>query len=167
MAKELKVKGYSWRPGSQHKIEPEVAATEISRLVEEHGQRLDASDVVSAATSPVNPLHPEFEWDDSTAANEHRLMQARNLMNAVQVTFETPKNGNLTTSYFCTIAKPGDNGRKRDYTAIDYAMSDEDLRPKVLQNALRELAAFKRKYMNLSELAQVIAVIDKTLRKTG
>jgi hypothetical protein len=46
-------------------------------------------------------------------------------------------------------------------------MSDEDLRPKVLQNALRELAAFKRKYMNLSELAQVIAVIDKTLRKTG
>jgi hypothetical protein len=37
----------------------------------------------------------------------------------------------------------------------------------VLRQALRELAAFKHKYMNLSELAQVIAVIDKTLRKTG
>ena len=167
MEKKLKVKGYSWRPGSQHKVAAEVAATEMTRLLEEHEQRLDAADVVDAAASPMSPLHPEFEWDDSAAALQHRLLQARNLMNSVQVIFETPKNGSVVTSYMVSIQKQGNDVRKHDYTALAYAMSDEDLRAEVLQTALRELAAFKRKYMNLSELAQVISVINRTLKKTG
>jgi hypothetical protein len=167
MAKQLKVTGYSWRPGTQHKIKPEVAAIEINRLMEENDQRVDASLVVEAAASPMSPLHPEFEWDDTSAAREHRLLQARNLMNAVQVTFETPKNGTITTSFACTLEKPGTGGRKRDYAPMAWAMAQPDTRAEVLRQALRELASFKHKYMNLSELAQVIAVIDKTLKKTG
>lgn len=167
MSKQLKVTGYSWRPGTQHKVQPEVAAAEINRLMEENDNRVDASVVVEAAASPINPLHPEFEWDDTEAAKQHRLLQARNLMNAVQVTFETPKNGTITTAFTCTLEKPGAGGRKRDYAPMAWAMAQPDTRAMVLRQALRELAAFKHKYMNLSELAQVIAVIDKTLRKTG
>jgi hypothetical protein len=164
---KLKVVGYSWRPGTQHKINPEVAATEINRLMEENNMRLDAGAVVDSAASPVSPLHPEFEWDDTAAAREHRLMQARNLMNAVQVTFETSKNGTITTLFTCTLEKPGAGGRKRDYAPMAWAMAQPDMRAEVLRQALRELAAFKHKYMNLSELGQVIAVIDRTLKKTG
>jgi hypothetical protein len=165
MANTMKVVGHSWRQGSQHKIDAAVAASEISRLAEANGNRVDASDVVEAASSPLSPLHPEFEWDDSEAAKQHRLAQARQMMSAIRVVFETPKNGNMVTSFTVAVQKLGSDHRKHDYTTMAYAISDADLRAEVLQTALRELAAFKRKYSELSELAQLIVVIDRTIRK--
>lgn len=165
MEKKLKVKSYSWRPGSQHKIAADVAAEEIQRLASEHDQRLDAETVLAEAENPASPLHAEFEWDDTEAARQHRLQQARCLMNAIRVTFETPKKQDITISVMTAVSKPGGSSRSCDYTPLHFAMGDEDLRAEVLKTALRELAAFKRKYVELSELAQVIAVIDKTLRK--
>lgn len=41
--------------------------------------------IVEAARDPASPLHEEFEWDDSVAAQQHRLNQARTLIRSIRV----------------------------------------------------------------------------------
>lgn len=54
------------------------------RLLEKDG-RLDPADVVEAARNPDSILHGYFEWDDSEAAKQHRLGQARQLIRRVKI----------------------------------------------------------------------------------
>ena len=48
--------------------------------LEDAGGRLTAEGVLDAARDEAHPLHGEFEWDDSVAAEQHRLSQARKLL---------------------------------------------------------------------------------------
>jgi len=41
--------------------------------------------VVEAARNPNSSMHDQFDWDDSVAAHEHRLSQARALIKRVKV----------------------------------------------------------------------------------
>lgn len=47
--------------------------------------RLEPATVVQAAHHPDHPLHDHFEWDDSVAAHQWRLVQARNLITSIRV----------------------------------------------------------------------------------
>lgn len=53
--------------------------------------------VVKAAKPPSSPLHPAFEWNDSTAANNYRLHQAASLIKTVHVSSPPPKNSKPKT----------------------------------------------------------------------
>lgn len=65
-------------------VPADVAAAELARIREEN-KRLTASAVVAAAEPDDAPLHAAFEWDDTVAAREHRLSQARMLIRAVRI----------------------------------------------------------------------------------
>lgn len=163
--KKATAREYSWVPGSKWtSLDPNTVGAEIDRLVKVHKQRLAAEDVVAAAANPISPLHSIFEWDDTAAAREYRVEQARRLLRSIQITILTPKGAPITTRLTVATEKPNTPG-KRQYSTTEYALSDADLRAEVLRQALRELAAFRRKYIELSELAQVFAVIARTVRK--
>ena len=49
---------------------------------------LTASGVVAEARDEASPLHPCFEWDDTEAAHQYRLDQARVLMRTVRITYD-------------------------------------------------------------------------------
>ena len=51
----------------------------------ERAGKLTAHAVVDAARDAKSPLHGYFEWDDSKAAEQYRLDQARVLIRTVQV----------------------------------------------------------------------------------
>jgi hypothetical protein len=79
---------FMFRPGTRIKgLSAADAAAELERLRAEKGG-LTPEGVVETATDPANPLHHAFEWDDSKAAHEHRLSQARGLIRAVVVVEE-------------------------------------------------------------------------------
>lgn len=59
-------------------------ADELTKLEQENG-RLDPVSVVDAARDPTSPMHQFFEWDDTEAARQHRLGQARQLIRRVKV----------------------------------------------------------------------------------
>ena len=46
---------------------------------------LDPERVVEAARNPNSSMHKQFDWDDSSAAHEHRIAQARALIKRVKV----------------------------------------------------------------------------------
>lgn len=153
--KKTEVKGYTWRKGSHHKVSATVAGKEIQRLLKERGGELEADDVVQSASSPASPLHREFEWDDTKAAREHRLCQARNLMNSIQVTLVGKDEEPITMSVFVAVQTE----EEKRYMDVTVAMGDSEKRENILAQALRELKAFQRKYGNLKELATVIEAI--------
>jgi hypothetical protein len=64
-------------------VKPAVVARELKRL--EKTGRLQPPDVLDAARPETSPLHPAFEWDDGEAAEQFRLIQARQLIRAVVV----------------------------------------------------------------------------------
>lgn len=57
-------------------IKRAIEATAVAGIVTPDG-------VVEAARDKHNPLHSEFDWDDASAAHQHRLDRARQLIRSV------------------------------------------------------------------------------------
>jgi hypothetical protein len=55
------------------------------RTLEDGEGRLEPERVVEEARDPKSPLHPFFEWDDTSAAHAHRLSQARGLIRRLKI----------------------------------------------------------------------------------
>lgn len=161
-------KTYSWIPGSRFSKnqDPNTIGAELERLIDSNDQRLVPEKVVETAENPMNPLHHLFEWNDAQAAQAHRVEQARHLLRSVQVTIITNKGQEITTRMTVTTERHKQPG-KHYYSTTEYALSNEELRAQVLKQALLELTAFRRRYAELSELAQVFHIIQKVTRRAA
>jgi len=86
---------YSWKiEGLAKRVDPLIAAQELQRIQNTYGS-ITPEVLVDEAKNEDSPLHPMFEWDDSRAAENYRLQQARTLLNNIRVTIITdgePKN---------------------------------------------------------------------------
>jgi hypothetical protein len=120
---------YTWVPGTRFGRELDVVAIgqELDRLIETHGQKLPAETVVETAQNPMNPMHRVFEWDDSEAARQYRIVQAQHLLRSVQVTITTPEKKEVTMRLTVTRERPAQPG-KHFYSTTEYALSDPELR---------------------------------------
>lgn len=76
---------YQWSDGSRISgVTAEVAAQELESIRDRNG-KVEPEIVVEEATPADAPLHPAFEWNDSKAAHEYRLDQARHICRAIVV----------------------------------------------------------------------------------
>jgi hypothetical protein len=130
-----------------------------------HGE-LTPEDILADAKHDNSPLHPYFEWDDSAAAYQHRLAQARGLIRAVVAVYVDDEKVQpaVRTKAYVHINEPS----APHYREVSHAMSQAKTRQMVLQRAWRELQAWKTRYSDLSEFAdlfEVINEVDKHLPK--
>jgi hypothetical protein len=87
----------------------------VNTLAKQNGGRLTPALIVSAAgDDPESPAYAWFEWDDATAAYQHRLDQARSLIRwvGVRIVEETK-----TVSAVSYIRDP-DAGEEQGYVSI-------------------------------------------------
>ena len=143
---------YQWKEGSQHKVSAAVAAEVTGRLAEEG--RLSAHELVDESRPEDAPLHCEFEWDDSVAAEKYREGQGMAIIRHLVVRIVANEQEYPTRVYF-KVQKEANT-----YEPIQVILKDEDKTAKLLEQAKRELQAFKAKYAGLKELAAVISAID-------
>lgn len=106
--------------------------------------------VVESAAKGGSPLHDIFDWDDSSAAKKYRLVQARMLINSVQIEIL----GRKTEGYINAVVSI--ESGQRGYIATDVAMNDAFIYAQVLKNAAREMRYWQNKYKNLSDLEGVV-----------
>jgi hypothetical protein len=52
----------------------------LEELAARNGGELTAAETLEAARDPNSPIHSCFQWDDSLAAEQYRLEQARDSM---------------------------------------------------------------------------------------
>jgi len=141
--------------------DPAIIA-ELKRLADDNGGVLTASTIVVAARDEESILHSQFEWDDSAAAEQYRMWQARRLLNVV-VEYIGPKDGQRRTRVFVSLT-PDRTGKDGGYRQITAVLSDREHRQQLLDDALEEMERFQRKYEELQELVEVISAMRKVCK---
>lgn len=141
---------YKFKSGSHIKADPQLAGAMLERLEAENN--LTAKALVDANRPEDAPLHNEFEWNDSIAAEAYRENQARHIINCIEIVREEKE----PVRAFFSISRA-----ESEYHHVDAIMKEEDKRQALLKQALSELVSFERKYRQLEELAAVFAAIDE------
>lgn len=152
-----------WRSGSRHKVSAEDAHAEVRRIQEKHGVAAPEA-IVRAAASPKNVLHPEFEWNDTAAAREHRKQQARELVADIVVVKDEASGERAPV--FVSVRIMDKQGRtQRGYMESERAVANPVTRAQVIAEALVGLEAWRRRYAHLHELAEVFTAIERVGKK--
>lgn len=144
---------YKWKAGSRIKLNAQIAGDVCDELEKEG--RLTPAELVEVSRDEAAPLHGAFEWCDEIAAEKYREVQAGHIIRSLEVVI-TGTSEPVRAYFPISIVGGG-----RTYTSTEVIMRTEDARAKLLERALAELEAFKRKYKTLGELADVFAAIDE------
>lgn len=108
--------------------------------------------VLLQASNPTNPLHDLFEWDDSKAAQEYRLVQCRVMVNSLRVEII---DNQQKPRHITAFIKKSD---RVTYVAVPEADKD-DLGAAELE-CWRHMKRFHRKWKDLQFAQTVIASIQ-------
>jgi len=114
-------------------------------------------DVVEAAKNKKSPLHACFTWDDGEAAQQFRLLEARNLLR-VYVTVEGVQAENVRAFVSLSTDRIKEGG---GYRAIADVIGDDELRTQYLQDAFVQLRNLQQRYRSIQQLAGVWREVDK------
>ena len=153
---------YAARKGARFKDED---AAVLGREFDQLGTDCTAEQVVEAARSHRSSLHRYFEWDDTLAAEQHRLSQARYYLRFVDIVIETEDGGRQTRAWHQVVIHRED-GDQRAYVHSLEISQDEDYTEQVVAKALRELQGWKRRYAEYQEVfGELFQVIEKAAKK--
>lgn len=142
--------------------------SELRRISKANNGILKPEDVVSAAESKSSPLHKCFTWDDSEAAKQYRLEEARRLIRAT-VTIIERGDSRVPVRVYCSLSTarnykptapiyPG-------YREVAQVMREPELRKVLLEDALRDFEYFEEKYTSLKELSELFSVAKRIKEK--
>lgn len=142
---------YQWKSASRIKADAQKAGEVFERLEKSVG--LTSKTLLDESRPEDAPLHNEFEWDDSIAAEAYRETQASYLIRMLCIAPEE-ETSEPVRAFFQTELTSG-------YESIFRIIKSEEKRPALLDLALKELLAFQKKYQMLTELAGVFSEIEK------
>lgn len=135
---------------------------ELERISARNGGILKPEDIVNDARNPKSPLHKRFDWNNTKAAYEWRLLQARNL---IRVVVQIIPNGTSEPSRVWVSLMQDQNKKGGGYRPLISVLSNEELRRQLLEEALRDMECFSQKYYHLNELATLFSAIKKVKKK--
>lgn len=142
----------AWKIESLYKADATKVASELESL----GTEYTLSDVVEKARNIHSEMHSCFEWDDSVAGQKYRECQAGKMIRQLVIVRDNEKEPEKTNiRVFVSTGK-----RDNTYTPTKLIVKKQDEYEALLERALAELRAFKQKYSSLSELEEILSLID-------
>ena len=142
---------YKWKVAGLMPVDAQTAGEELNRIYTKNGA-LNPADIVDESRPEDAPLHDCFEWRDDVAAEKYREQQAQTIVRAIVAVNEDATKSESVRAFVHV---------RNTYEPISVVVNDAEKMQEVLQTALRELSAFRRKYETLSELAPVFRAIDE------
>lgn len=133
---------------------------ELELIRKRHGGFLRPADVVEFARDPATALHTRFEWDDSKAADQYRLEQARLIIRCT-VRLIHPDSPPV----HAYVSLHDDRRAGDSYRSIVDVLADPRLREQLLAQALREAESWRMRYERLSELQPIARAINNVRRR--
>ena len=146
----MKLKG-AWKVDGFYKADASKVLDELSEL----GDEYSLSDVVEKAKNKNSEMHSIFEWDDSVAGEEYRKIQAGKMVRNLVIVRNDETEEKTNVRYFVSTGK-----RDSTYIPTRLVIRNQDAYEQLLERAYSELRAFKEKYSTLSELDEILALID-------
>lgn len=135
----------------------------LDALAKKHGGTLTPKQVVDSARNPKSLIHNLFDWDNDEAAEKYRLFQARMFVNQIDVEI-TVEGRQEPLSVACRVSVKDENN-ERKYIDTEVAMQDDIMRETILNNCLRDLNNWNKKYKKLQELADAMENIQPEVSK--
>ena len=144
-----------WSLKGIYKADPTKCYEEIQGI----GEEVTPRQVLDRARNKRTELHKCFDWDDSVAAEKYRLEQARDVLRKLIVVKREVDNDEREPIQFRVMMK-NENTQNSTYKQTIFMVKDENEYQKLLEQARRELHVFKQKYSCLSELANILPLIE-------
>ncbi len=141
---------YQWKAASRIKADAERAAAQFAALDQTVG--LTQQTVLDANRPADAPLHSEFEWDDTAAAEQYRLHQAGHLIRSLIIVPDSAPVSAETAEPVRVRAYCPIQGKFEQTVSIVQAPDKYAL---LLCQARSELAAYLNKYSTLKELQPI------------
>lgn len=108
--------------------------------------------VIEDAKKTNSPLHNYFEWDDSKAAREYRLQQARELIRSVTIISTIQSHKIVAPRYVRDSTK---ESSEQGYTDIQEAIPDKEMAVAILKT---EVDRIERLIMRAQAIALTIGL---------
>lgn len=139
----------------------ELIKSELETIAKRTGT-LNPHDVVKFAENPKTALHDCFTWDNTEAAKQWRVHQARML---IRVVVNVISLDDVDKEYRMFVSLKGDRHEGIGYRTLVSILNNEVLKEQMLHDALGEMQVFKSKYKDLKELCEVFEAIEKVEEK--
>jgi len=127
-----------------------------------------ASNVVCIARKIKSPLHRFFEWDDTQAAREHRLYQARNLLNSYKVVIVSNGKESRPLPALISVShatQQHERTGEREYVTILELSRDEVLAQQYLESLVSDIITLANKHEAVREFVKCKSgVVNKQLQ---
>ena len=124
----------------------ESQLVELKALAEKNDGVLHPEAVVGFARNPKTALHSAFEWNNTKAAEQYRIEQARRL---IRVMVEVVPGDSKETTVNAFVALRSERYEEAGYRYMPELMKTEAGREDVLATALWELAAAARTWVGV------------------
>ena len=148
-----------FRPGFNR----EAAAARLAQILERDGA-LEVDAIVDDGLREDSPLHPQFAFSADEALQDAYRREAEYLRRTFVTVIVTPAGDQREVrAVLPVLVQPDDEGRR--FISSVRALSDDEYRHQILETALAELVALRRKYAELEELARVFAAIDRAAKR--
>lgn len=157
----MKIAGFEFAEGARFQAgehpDANVVGRHIEMLREKFKGELTPEDILDDAKHDNSPLHSFFEWDDTAAAHQHRLQQARGLIRAVVAIYVREDRPAVKHRAYVHIPE----GETSHYREASHAMSVKATREAVLKRALAELIGWQKRYHDLHEFADFFEQVEQ------
>lgn len=150
---------YRWDKGFRIAFKKEVDANVFGRHVEamrsQMGNGITPFQVVEEARPLDSDIHALFEWDDAQAAEEWRIVQARNALNSIRIVVRQAGEVDRLVIANIHIREEGQHA----YLPSQVVISNPELLDKAIQEALVYMRSWEARYRDIADLAPIFAAL--------
>lgn len=135
----------------------------ISRVLNELAESeegLTPKTLLEASRDENAPLHNEFEWNDGIAAEKYRQYQAQKIIQNVYIKYSTDEQERKEKQERAFVPVPGGQSV---YVTLKSALTNEEWKSHLMEEAQRDIKVFVAKYRRLTELQGLIHEMEALL----
>jgi hypothetical protein len=137
---------------------------ELQTLTVKGGGILKCEAIVEFARNKKSAMHSRFTWDDSAAAHEHRLWQARQLVKQYYIPIQA---ADKTVRIAKWVSVPSDRVAGGGYRFTTEVRNNPDMRAEVEREALAKLKRVADEYQAIRALDPIREAIEKRQMELG
>lgn len=144
-------------------IKAQVAGDAIDAIMDSLGGQVTPKAIVAAAKPKRHPLNRFFTWDDSTAANLHRLEEARLLVRSLVVIHEVASDEAPRRAFLNVETVNEDQEPVKVYVRTEKALTDH--RQDILAEVLSKLESLRDTYEAYTELSGLWSEVTRVIER--
>lgn len=156
---------YKKREGAPFKEKDTKVIAEIIVDIEKKKGIIKPVDLIGEAEGENSLIHHLFEWDDTEAAREYRLHQARNIINHIEIEVRSERNVEEKSDIVIHQQKAFHNvinGDERGYVSTVAIVKDEDLVKQVVKRLIKQLEGAEDELKAFNDYRWLVQLLGKT-----